>query len=64
MTSTPLFDRYGRKIGFTEARTNGDIAAYDASGKFLGRYCAWSNSTHDKDGRRIGNANQLGRLFM
>lgn len=64
MTSTPLFDRSGRRIGFIEERGNGDFVAYDASGRLLGRYFAFSNSTHDKDGRRVGNANQLCRLFV
>lgn len=63
MATTALFDGAGRRVGFTESRSNGNIVAYGASGAPLGYYCASSKYTFDWHGRRIGNGNQVGRLF-
>jgi hypothetical protein len=63
MTSTPLFDGSGRRVGFTETRANGDVVAYDVDGKRLGNFSASSNYTFANDGRRVGNGNQVGLLF-
>jgi hypothetical protein len=63
MTSTALFDGSGRRIGFTELRTNGNVVAYNAAGKPLGYYCASSKYTYEMKGRRVGNGNQVGLLF-
>lgn len=63
MVSTALFDVSGQRIGFTETRSNGNVVAYNASGKPLGYYCASSKYTFEWQGRRVGNGNQVGRLF-
>lgn len=63
MARTALFDGSGRRVGFTEVRSNGNVVAYDPNGTPLGYYCASSKYTFEWQGRRVGNGNQVGRLF-
>lgn len=63
MVKTALFDSTGRRVGFTETRPNGNTVAYDASGRPLGYYCAFSKYTFEQNGRRVGNGDQVNRLF-
>jgi hypothetical protein len=63
MASTALFDGSGRRVGYTETRANGNVVAYDSNGTPLGYYCASSKYTFEWQGRRVGNGNQVGRLF-
>ncbi len=57
MKNTTFFDGSGRKIGFTEPRSNGNIVAYLPSGKPLGYYCASSKCTFTWLGSRVGSGN-------
>lgn len=63
MAGTALFDGEGRRVGFTETRSNGNIVAYSPNGTPLGYYCASSKFTFEWLGRRVGSGNQIGLLF-
>jgi hypothetical protein len=63
MASVSLFDGDGRRVGFTETRSNGNIVAYSPEGTPLGYYCATSKYTFEWLGRRVGSGNQIGLLF-
>jgi hypothetical protein len=63
MASTALFDGSGRRVGFTETRSNGNIVAYSPAGVPLGYYCATAKYTFEWLGRRVGSGNQIGMLF-
>jgi hypothetical protein len=63
MASTALFDGDGRRVGFTETRSNGNIVAYSPDGRPLGYFDATAKYTFEWLGRRVGSGNQIGLLF-